>query len=174
MGTYVRTAEHRRRISEAQKGNKHWLGKRHRPETLEKMSKVQKGLQAGEKHPNFGKRRPQAFRDKISGKNHWHWKGGLTSEYKRIRDSIEYKDWRKAVYERDLYSCRKCGDNKGGNLHPHHILNFETYVDLRLNVDNGVTLCDKCHIKFHRTYGYSNNTTEQNIEYLNEREGVTI
>jgi group I intron endonuclease len=36
---HIRTAEHRRRLSEANKGNQNWLGKRHSDESKAKMSK---------------------------------------------------------------------------------------------------------------------------------------
>ena len=32
-----------------------------------------------------------------------------------------------------------------------------------------VVLCEKCHITFHKKYGYGNNTKEQYIEYANQR-----
>jgi group I intron endonuclease len=36
---HIRTAEHRRRLSEANKGNQNWLGKKHSEEARQKMSK---------------------------------------------------------------------------------------------------------------------------------------
>ena len=89
------------------------------------------------------------------------------------RDSItgELKEWRVAVFARDKYTCQCCGDKRGGNLEAHHILNFKTHEHLRLDIDNGITLCEDCHnprIKgsFHHTYGVRNNTREQLEEYI--------
>ena len=87
------------------------------------------------------------------------------------RKNYKVTSWRKEVFERDNYTCQCCGDNKGGNLQAHHIYNFSKYKELRLDVENGITLCEKCHnpcIKgsFHHTYGTRNNTEEQLKEYI--------
>lgn len=72
------------------------------------------------------------------------WKGGLTSESKRFRKSPEYKMWRKSVFERDNYTCQSC-KQIGRNLHADHIKPFAYHVELRLDLDNGRTLCVDCH-----------------------------
>ena len=114
------------------------------------------------------------WRKKISeahkGSKSSSWKGGVTPINKRIRRSMEFSLWRKAVFERDNYTCQRCGA-RGGNgkavcLHPHHILNFAQYPKLRFIVDNGITLCKNCHIEFHKKYGSKNNTREQLEEFL--------
>lgn len=56
----------------------------------------------------------------------------------------EYKAWRKSVYERDAYTCQKCG-KKGGRLNAHHIKPYASYMELRYSVPNGITLCEMCH-----------------------------
>jgi len=76
------------------------------------------------------------------------WKGGVTPEHQRIRTSSpEYKEWRMAVYQRDYYTCRRCGlkGHKPRTLVAHHIKSFADYPDLRFDVDNGLTLCRACH-----------------------------
>lgn len=65
------------------------------------------------------------------------------------RRCSEYKAWRKAVYERDTYTCQKCGE-KGGRLNAHHIKPYAFYMELRYSVPNGITLCEKCHRDEHR------------------------
>lgn len=64
--------------------------------------------------------------------------------------SREYKKWRKTVFARDNYTCQICGDNQGGNLRAHHIKPYSEYPELRHDVDNGITLCENCHIKLHK------------------------
>lgn len=88
----------------------------------------------------------------FQGKNNHNWKGGITPAHKKIRKSIEYEEWRTAVFQRDNYTCQKCG-TIGGILHADHIKPFAYFEDLRLNRDNGQTLCVKCHKKT-ETYGY--------------------
>ena len=71
------------------------------------------------------------------------WKGGKTSDAMIIRCSNAYTEWRRAVFERDNYKCVLCGN--GGQLNAHHIKSFSKYPDLRLYVNNGMTLCCTCH-----------------------------
>ena len=107
----------------------------------------------------LGKKRPN-----ISGKNNYNWKNGITPENDKIRHSIEMRLWREAVFARDNWTCQKC--NKiGGKLQAHHIFNFAEHSDIRFAIDNGITLCKKCHIEFHKKYGKKNNTIGQLVEF---------
>lgn len=87
-----------------------------------------------------------------SGEKHWRWKGGVTPENKRIRDSCDYSLWRLAVFQRDNYTCQICG-KRGGKLEAHHIKSFARYPELRLDLNNGITLCYGCHKKWHKEHG---------------------
>jgi hypothetical protein len=97
---------------------------------------------------------------------------GLTDLSIRIKNLLEYKEWRKSVFERDDYICQKCFV-RGGHLDPHHIKYYylliqdflkqysqfspiddkETLVRLAVSytplwdVSNGKTLCRDCHNK---------------------------
>jgi len=79
-----------------------------------------------------------------SGEKCHLWKGGITPINKAIRDSIEYKLWHNAVFERDEYTCIWCGKH-GGTLHSDHIKPFALFPELRFAIDNGRTLCKTCH-----------------------------
>ena len=88
-----------------------------------------------------------------AGANSNFWKGGISEPLRRLRSSSAFKEWRKTVFERDDYTCQKCGSrSKKGSpvfLHPHHIKEFALYENLRFELSNGITYCDKCHKKTH-------------------------
>jgi hypothetical protein len=101
----------------------------------------------------------------MEGDKNPRWKGGITSENQKVKNSIEYKLWRKSVFERDSFTCQKY-KSKGGYLISHHINNFADFTELRLAIDNGITLSKKAHDEFHKLYGRRNNTKEQLINFL--------
>lgn len=80
----------------------------------------------------------------LVGDKNPNWKGGVSSENERIRNSEKYILWRKLVFERDGYKCQIC-KKIGGNLNAHHIKSFSEYPELRFDVNNGITLCKDCH-----------------------------
>lgn len=61
----------------------------------------------------------------------------------------DYNEWRYAVYERDDYICQICGA-RYCMIHAHHIRKQSLYPDLILDINNGITMCRKCH---ELTYG---------------------
>jgi NUMOD3 motif/HNH endonuclease len=139
------TAEHRAKLSLAKKGKAPWnKGKTFTEEHRENLSKAH----IGKPHPHGGK--PNY---KTRGEKNWKWKGGITPINAQIRHSIEYKLWRKAVFERDDYTCVWCG-KRGTTLNADHIKPFARFPELRFAIDNGRTLCVPCH-KLTPTYGYN-------------------
>lgn len=87
----------------------------------------------------------------------WRDEGKRTAD-KKVRQSAAYKAWRTLVFERDNYSCMKCGDHnydrRGESLmlHADHIQPFALFPELRFEVSNGRMLCVPCHKKTD-TYG---------------------
>lgn len=85
-----------------------------------------------------------------SGENNPFWKGGVSKLHKSERGvawgSKVYREWRKAVFERDNYICQICG-KRGEKLNADHIKQWVLYPELRYNIDNGRTLCFNCHVK---------------------------
>lgn len=79
------------------------------------------------------------------------WKGGITPINKKIRNSLQMQKWRKAVFERDNYTCKMCGQ-VGKYLNADHIKPFAYFPKLRFAISNGRTLCVPCHRKTD-TYG---------------------
>lgn len=87
------------------------------------------------------------------GSRNWRYNPSLTTEDRlRRRDLRAIKEWRRAVFERDSFTCVLCGV-RGGRLHAHHLDSFAEHRDRRFAVDNGVTLCVRHHKEFHFTRG---------------------
>lgn len=57
----------------------------------------------------------------------------------------QYKQWRKSVYSRDKYSCRRPNCNLKRKLNAHHIKTWANYPGLRFDINNGITLCKYHH-----------------------------
>ena len=109
------------------------------------------------------------------GEKHHMWKGGIVNTKQKLRETPEYKQWLRSVFKRDNYTCQCCGarDGCGHTVHlrGHHIKSFALYENERFDIDNGITLCDKCHdVKFdgsfHNIYGTHDNTSEQLQEFI--------
>lgn len=121
---------------------------------------------------NLGKKQSKETIEKriehYTGSKHFAWKNGITPENCRIRNSFEVRLWRKSCMERDNFTCQKTGI-RGGNLVVHHINNFADFPELRTSIENGITLSEESHIEFHKIYGKKNNSREQLIEFLNNK-----
>lgn len=98
---------------------------------------------------SFAKAQIDRDTPKNRGEYHWNWKGGITPESRLERTSADYKNFRKEVLARDHYTCQICG-KVGGKLNVHHVKKFSQYPELRFDVNNGITLCEKCHREVHR------------------------
>lgn len=98
-------------------------------------------------HVPFNKGKPH-----IQKERHHAWKGGITPENVKIRNSPEMKAWRRAVFIRDNFTCVIGGIEHGSKLNADHIKRFSDYPELRFEISNGRTLCEDCHKKT-KTYG---------------------
>ena len=123
-------------------------------ETKKKMSLAKKGKipkNIGKSIGIKGKKMSEKTRRKISeahkGEKSWNWKGGVKSLNKQIRKGIDFRLWRESVFKYDNYTCWVC-ENRGGELHPHHLKRFADYIELRFVTGNGLTLCKYCHINY--------------------------
>lgn len=63
-------------------------------------------------------------------------------------------EWRKQVKERDGYVCQKCGRVLNTTqLDAHHKMPVWFMKSLEFDLDNGITLCKKCHHALHGAGG---------------------
>ena len=84
------------------------------------------------------------------GPNAPAWKDGESLERERARISRPLAVWRTAVFKRDAHTCQLCGKHgKGVIIHAHHLKSFADNSALRLDLDNGQTLCIDCHGRIH-------------------------
>ncbi len=51
------------------------------------------------------------------------------------------------------------------NLVSHHLNSYASFPSQKTDIANGVCLCKKCHVSFHKQHGFKNNTKEQFLEY---------
>jgi predicted HNH restriction endonuclease len=130
-------------------------------ELSSKRQRIKNTGKKGIEHPMYGKR------GKLSPNYGKRKKNPKSKEALLIRMSFDYKNWRKNVFERDDYTCQKCFVI-GGNLNAHHISSFNNNPDLRFKLENGLTLCESCHYKFHNKYGFGNNSIKQIEIFLHD------
>lgn len=173
-----KSEEHRRKLSIVMKGRPgYWKGKKMPASARLAMSQSGKKKRLTQEHKDkiakaltgrsiseetrqkfIGRKQSSETRLKKSmkqkGAKGSNWQGGVSPINERIRQSSEFKQWRAAVFARDKYTCQRCGVKyQVGNrpkLHPHHIKSFAKYPELRFKVNNGITLCEKCHKEVHQ------------------------
>lgn len=141
-----------------EKGTNHLEGIKKSKVSNEKRSIAMKKLY--KENPQFYKDRAKMTR----GKNHYNWKGGKTNINQQIRSLHETRKWQTAIKKRDK-QCKKCGSVK--DLEAHHIISVSKMIE-KFNIktrddaiacddfwklDNGITLCRKCHYELEgKTY----------------------
>jgi len=97
-----------------------------------------RGYRSGENHQWFGRN--------MSGENNPRWISDRTKLAKRHqRNDMAYQDWRKQVWLRDNFKCKIANPDCKGKIEAHHILPWRDYVELRYEINNGITLCVAHH-----------------------------
>ena len=118
-----------------------------------------------ERYGNIHYTKTREWRESHSGENSPCWKGGISRE-RYERATVEYRDWRNAIFQRDNYTCQICGIRGGVEINAHHIKNWRDNEADRYSIDNGICMCERCHLKFHSLYGKRNNNKEQLQEFI--------
>lgn len=68
---------------------------------------------------------------------------------KIVKELLTRNEFRKQVLTRDDYKCVICGDRE--DLAAHHIIERRLFEDFGFYIQNGVSLCELCHIKAEQT-----------------------
>ena len=115
-------------------------------------AKISAGMKRyNETHPEEAARNREMIRKigaSMVGPNNRRWIADRSTidEKRLIRDSMEYRLWREAVFARDHFTCQECGA-QGCELNADHVKPFALFPELRTAIDNGRTLCVPCHMK---------------------------
>ena len=121
---------------------------------MKPWNKGKKGLQTGwNKGMKIAYKARPNMKGKNAGEKNCNWKGGITRKHygeDHIQRCMFRKEIQKLVFERDNYTCQMCGAH-GVALQVDHIQPWAEYVELRFDMNNCRTLCQKCHYKI--TFG---------------------
>ncbi len=125
----------KKRISDSLKGKKKrpWTeeSKKKKSDMMKKMG-IKPPSRKGIKISDELRRKYSLSRKK--GKFSHLWRGGVSDKNTKIRGSIEYKIWRRSVFERDDYTCIWCGTRSGNGkavvLHADHIKSYKTILPI--------------------------------------------
>jgi hypothetical protein len=118
----------------------HWLRKyKITRRTVSEARLVKHWGSSGSKNPMFGK----------TGDKNPNWKGGICPERQKMYASLEWKNVRDLVIERDKNTCQRCGKilNRS-HLIIHHISSFKN-KSKRTDLNNLIALCRECHVFVH-------------------------
>lgn len=109
----------------------------------------------------------------------YNWKGGINKLQNSIRKLTDSKDWTKSIFERDYYTCQRC--MKGNNqLEAHHLIGVSQLIKMNKiktvneakqcnmlwDLNNGVTMCKKCHREFHNLFGVYKFTPQDYYKFI--------
>lgn len=104
---------------------------------------------------------------KITGIKSYLYKDTIT-DFERINrrnsEITKIKIWRDSIFERDNYTCDIC-KSTGGKIQAHHLNGWSYFKEERFNLENGITLCKKCHFDFHQSLGgFRNKCTKEDYK----------
>ena len=119
-----------------------WLCKHKIPRrTVSQVRAIKHWGASGPNNPMFGR----------CGSKHPNWINGATPERQRVYAQSFWRELVKHVYKRDGYRCARCGKGhtRENKLHAHHVKPWGSHPESRLDLENLVTVCNKCHWWIH-------------------------
>lgn len=89
-------------------------------------------------------------------------------KYKIVESRFDERavNWAKRIKYRDNYCCVVCGAENKKKLESHHLDAWASYPELRIDIQNGVSLCTTCHNQYHSMFGKGENTRYQFYEFV--------
>lgn len=84
-----------------------------------------------------------------------------------LADRQRYKDWQKQVFKINGHICCIC-KKRGGYLICHHLDGWNWCIERRYDPQNAAVCCSKCHLRFHKKFGFGNNTRSQFIAFRSQ------
>jgi hypothetical protein len=151
----IHTLEHKEKVRQWMLENTPFKGRHHTEESKQKSREKMLGRKLTPEHK--AKVIKFLIFGDVKGEKSHGWKGGISRVNARLRSTKEYIKWSREVKERDGYKCQWCGLVNKSN-HADHIIPFAYFPELRLSLDNGRTLCAKCHRRT-ETYGNKSRKT---------------
>lgn len=123
-----------------------WIGRNHSEETRELIR--QKSIEDGRvPYLKNGKH----WLHEVAKDSHPNWKGGISPERQILYATPEWMKLAIEVWSRDNNECQKCKRKHKKSeraFHIHHIIPFKV-KEHRMELDNMVLLCHKCHMWVH-------------------------
>lgn len=119
-----------------------WLRKHSIPRrSISEVRALKRWGAVGPDNPMFGKRGAECPR----------YVDGSSPERQRMYSRSEGIQFLQAVYRRDNWTCKCCGEKKGGKrtLAAHHLKPWAGHPELRFDMSNVVSLCVRCHLWVH-------------------------
>lgn len=138
-GVFKNPEERARKISDSKRGKKRVFS----DEWKEKVKRnLRHDIRKGTKH---SKETIEKMRSYIKeSRYNYILDRSLLKKEDRRNDSA-YKEWRKNVYSRDNFKCKIANSDCSGKITAHHILPWRDYLELRYDINNGITLCHAHH-----------------------------
>lgn len=115
----------------------------------------------------------------LRGKDHPLYNHNMTDEerlarnFRRVRDrqgDCWYSSWAYEVKRRAEFTCIITGE-RSNKLASHHLYSWSKFPELRIFIDNGVSIHRDLHNEFHSLYGKGHNTYSQFKEFYELKTG---